>query len=305
MALLCVGLVATGETRTRSLRLALLPFEDRAGFQGEWNLATDVPALLGQYLSEEASVHVVPMDSVEAVARERKLKKHQDVESAVSLGRYLGTDIVIVGRVDRFGMRRFTAGDPNLVGYKSYSSRIVLSAVRLIRVATGKEVETFEVSRDSLESPLGLDLFGRPRQQDREFRRLLKVEFGSEDFFGLPFGKLVDEVFGDLSTQIIQALVERPPIDLSGELAKVLSVEDEEVFLGIGNQDHVEHGDLLPLYKGEAQIALVEVDQILGMHLCKARIVEQVGPVEAGLRIGQRVPLVKRTVKERKFKNFP
>ena len=75
LALLCVGLVATGETRMRSLRLALLPFEDRVGFQGKWNLATDVPALLGQYLSEEASVHIVPMDSVEAVARKEKLKK--------------------------------------------------------------------------------------------------------------------------------------------------------------------------------------------------------------------------------------
>ena len=297
LVLLCVGLGAAGESQTRSLRIALLPFEDRAGFQGEWNLATDVPSLLGQYLSEGASVHVIPIDSVEAVAREKKLKKHQDVENAVSLGRYLGAEVVIAGRIDRFGMRRFTAGDPNFVGYKSYSSRIVLSDVRLIKVAAGKEVKTFEVSRDSVESPLGLDLFGRPRQQDREFRRLLKVEFGSEDFFELPFGQFADEVFGDLSAQIIRALVERPPLDLSGELAKVLSVEAKEVFLGVGSRDNVEHGDLLPLYKGDEQVALVEVNQILSSHLCRARIVERVGPVEAGLRIGQRVSLVKQTVK--------
>ena len=288
------GLGATAQTQARwqsefsPLRIALLPFEDGAGFQGDWNLAIDVPVLLGQYLSKAATVHVVPMDSVLAAQEEL-----EDVESVASLGRYLEADIVIVGRVDRFGMRRFTAGDPNLIGYKSYSSQVALSNVRLIKVATGEDVDVLDVSRKLEERPLGLDLFGRPRQQDKEFRELFSIEFASDRFFELQLGELTAQVFGDLSTQIIRALIERPPIDLFGENAKVLSVEENEVFLGIGSQNNVEQGDVLPLYdQGGGQVALVEVNEVLGSQLCKALVVERDGAIEPGFGIGQRVPPV-------------
>ncbi len=287
------GLGAPAQTKARwqgdsPLRIALLPFEDDAGFQGDWNLARDVPVLLGQYLSKAATVHVVPMDSVLAAREEL-----EDGENAVSLGRCLEADFVIVGRVDRFGMRRFTAGDPNLIGYKSYSSQVALSDVRLIKVATGEDVDVLDVSRKSEERPLGLDLFGRPRQQDKEFRELFSTEFASDRFFELQLGELTAQAFGDLSTQIVRALVERPPIDLLGENAKVLSVEENEVFLGIGSQNHVEQGDVLPLYdQGGGQVALVEVNEVLGSQLCKARIVERDGAIEPGFGIGQRVPPV-------------
>jgi hypothetical protein len=251
----------------------------------------DVPTLLGQYLSDEATISVVPMDSVKTALSEERLRKLRGVARAIGLGRCVEVDLVIIGRVERFGMRRLTAGDPNLIGYKSYTSQIDLRDVQLIKVVTEEIVETFEVSRDSTERPLGLDLFGRPRRQDREFRELFAVDFGSERFYELPLGRLAADTFRDLSTQIIRAVTERPPIDLSGERAVVLSVEDNEVYLGIGSQDRVEPGDLLPLYSGETQIALVKVHQILGSHLCKAQVVEQAGPIEVGFRIGQRVSL--------------
>jgi hypothetical protein len=293
--------VATGQTpeqqqvSRRPLRIALLQFEDRAGFQGDWNLATDVPILLGKYLSEAALVQIIPMDSVAAAAKERKLGDsgytREYAKNVARAGRDLSADIVIVGTIERFGTRRRTAGDPNLISYKAYSSSIELSDVRLIKAATGEEVDVLEISSASEERPLGLDLFGRPREQDKEFRELFKVEFGSERFFELQLGELTAEVFGDLSTQIIRTLVDRPPIDLSGDNARVLSVEEDEVFLGIGSQNHVEHGDMLPLYdKGGVQMALVEVNEVLGSQLCRARVVEREGAIEPGFRIGQRVP---------------
>jgi hypothetical protein len=289
VCVLCAAPAVEEGTQAGSLRIALLPFEDHAGFQGKWNLAMDVPAMFGQCLSEAAAIRVVPMDSVEAVLHEKDLRKLKGNAHAIRLGRRVGADLVIVGKVEHFGMRRLTAGDPNLIGYKSYTSQIDLRDVQLIKVATEEVVGTFEVSRDSTEHPLGVDLFGRPRRQDREFRELFTVDFGSEHFYELPLGKLATDAFRDLSAQIIQALMERPPVDLSGERAVVLSIEDNEVYLGIGSQNRVEHGDLFPLYSGDTQIALVKVHQILGSHLCKARIVERAGQIEVGSRIGQRV----------------
>ena len=103
MSALCLGLTAKGGEGVQAplLRIALLPFEDRAGFQGKWNLATDVPVLLGQYMSEEAAIRVIPMDSVEAALCEKTLEKRQELARAASLGRHLGADLVIIGRGKR------------------------------------------------------------------------------------------------------------------------------------------------------------------------------------------------------------
>ena len=272
-----------------TLRLALLDFEDRVGFQAEWHLSRDVPDLLGRYLDADDAVFVIPPAEVEAVQLDKQFKKYYGIDRAVRLGQSLAADVVITGVVEKMGMRRTTVGNPNLAGYKSYNSAIHLSQVQLIRVATGELVETFETLRDSTEKSYGLDLFGRPRKQDRVFRELFKVDFGSERFFELTFGKLVEVAFRDLSSQMITSLTERPPIDLSGAQAQVLAVEADEVYLGIGILDRVEYGDVLPLYDKEVRIALVRVHQLIGPHLCKAEIVEKFGVIDTGLRIGQRL----------------
>lgn len=291
---LCTSAVAA-EGPLPTLRLALLDFEDRAGFQAEWHVARDVPDLLGQYLDADDAVSVIPPKEVEAVQLDEQFEKYQGMDRAVRLGHFLAADVVITGIVEKLGVRRVTVGNPNLAGYKSYNSVIHLSQVQLIRVATGEIVETFETRRDSTEKSYGLDLFGRPRKQDRAFRTLFKVDFGSERFFELTFGKLVASAFKDLSSQMIKSLTERPPIDLSSAQAQVLAVDADEVYLGIGILDRVEHGDVLPLYNKEVRIALVRVHQIIGPHLCKAEVVEKFGVIDTGLRIG---PRLSRTAKE-------
>ena len=187
------------------LRLALLDFEDRAGFQAEWHLSREVPDLLGRYLDADDAIFVIPTKEVEAVQLNKQFKKYQGIDRAVRLGLFLDADVVITGIVEKLGMRRVTVGNPNLAGYKSYNSVIHLSQVELIRVATGEIVETFETLRDSTEKSYGLDLFGRPREQDRVFRELFKVDFGSERFFELAFGELVDVTFRSrLKTYLIR-----------------------------------------------------------------------------------------------------
>jgi hypothetical protein len=271
------------------LRLALLPFADEAGFQGKWDLALDVPNLLGEHLARRAALSIVPMDSVEIALSVGNLHRQADLTRALSLGQGLEVDLVLTGEVKSFGVRRFSAGDPNLVGYKSYRTQIEIADVQLIRVATGEIVETFAVVRDSVERPFALDLFGRPRQQDREFRELFEVEFGSQQFYELPFGRLVDEALAELGARIASVLVERPPLDLGDGEGTVLGVDAQEVYLNIGSEHRVEHGDLLSIYRNDTRIAVVEVRQIIGSRLCKAWIVEKAGEVESGDRIGQRL----------------
>ena len=271
------------------LRVVLMPFVDRAGFQGKWELGLDVPRLLGSYLQRQANLEIVSIDTVSAVLNEKAIKKLKGAERSRAVGRRLDADVTVEGVVEKFGVRRTMAGDPNLVGYKTYAYKVKIVDVDLVQVVTQQLLGTCAVNLDSLDRPLGLDLFGRPRQQDKEFRELFKVDFAGKRFFELAFGRLVEIAFIDLGRQVVENLVKRPPIELS-ERAVVLAVEGEEVFLGLGKEDRVQYGDVLPVLSDKQHIALVQVRQVLGAHLCKGVIIEQQEPVESGLRLGQRLP---------------
>ena len=104
----------------------------------------------------------------------------------------------------------------------------------------------------------------------------------------MAFGIHVQNVFEELTTSIVGELLHRDPIVL-GETAKVLAIDGEEVFLGLGKEDLVQHGDTLPLLELGNQVGVVKVKQILGPHLSRAIVVDRSQPLKAGLVIGQRL----------------
>jgi len=270
------------------LRLAVLTFEDEAGFQGKWELGRDVPALLGKQLSREGVISIVSRDSVEMAERSEESKRLRGAYRAAHIGERVGADYVISGKIEAFGVRRIVVGDPNLVGYKSYTYHIDLRNIEMTRAGDRQIVEAFDAETDSVSRPFELNLFGRPGEQEREFRRLFTVDFDSGEFYDLAFGRFVASTLRDVSKRLVDALIERPAIVLSGE-AKVLAVDDAQVFLGIGSDDLVEHGDLLPLLNDTTEVALVKIDQIIGPHLSRAAILGDATSIEIGMRIGQRI----------------
>ena len=271
------------------LRVLLLPFDDDAGFQGDWDLSVDVPQLLGAYLSETSGVEVVTKDSIGHSTYKKICTEGITVGSAGhSVALELGIDVLITGRIKKFGVRRAMAGDPNLIGYRSYTYSIELSDIDLIQVDSDIVLATLSAKEDSVERPIQFDLFGKPRVQDLEFRELLTVPFASKRFFELSFGKHAERVFKDISDHIVQTLLEREPLVLT-DSAKVLAINGEEVFLGIGKDNLVQHGDVLPLLDSGQHVGIVRVKQILGPHLSKAIVVDHNQPIHAGLGVGQRL----------------
>ena len=63
----------------------------------------------------------------------------------------------------------------------------------------------------------------------------------------------------------------------------------KHVFIGLGKEDLVQHGDTLPLLELGHQVGVVRVKQILGPHLSRAIVVDCSQPLKAGLVIGQRL----------------
>ena len=65
-----------GYTDIPPMRVALLPFEDRAGFQGEWELARDVPELLGVHLSALPGISVASTDALQEADDLKQVKTY-------------------------------------------------------------------------------------------------------------------------------------------------------------------------------------------------------------------------------------
>ena len=294
LSLLFVSLIVgalPGGADTPPMRVALLPFEDRAGFQGEWELARDVPKLLGVHLSAIPGISVV---STEALREAGDPTSRRDAFSLGdewrSIARRLDVDVLIRGRIDKFGVRRTMAGDPNTLGYRSYTHSVQLDEIELIDGMSGSVLSTLEVRRDSVERPLDLSLFGKPNAQDREFRALLSVEFASDAFFVLTFGQHVQAVFDQFSRDIADSLLGRRPIALR-EDAKVLAVDGREVYLNVGNEDLIRRGDMFSVLQDGQPVGAVRIEEIIGQNLSKASIAESEIPIQVGLSLGARLVL--------------
>lgn len=271
------------------VRVVVMPFEDRAGFQGKWDLSKDVPKLLAANLRSVAGIEIIEPDLVESVAsRVIDTNRSQDYSIFDSVASELKADVFVTGIVEKFGVRRAMAGDPNSIGYRAYTYSIELNEIEIVQIGSGAILATLSVNRDSVDRPIQFNLFGKPQVQDREFRELLSVSFASKRFFEMAFGIHVQNVFEELTVSIVDELLYRGPIVL-GESAKVLAIDGEEVFIGLGKEDLVQHGDTLPLLELGHQVGVVRVKQILGPHLSRAIVVDCSQPLRAGLVIGQRL----------------
>lgn len=271
-----------------ALRIAVLPFVDAAGFQGDWQLSEDVPRRLAAHLALTQGIEVVPPDRVFALFD--SLSGGANTQKALKAGRLLGANLVVWGRVEECGVRRMTAGDPNLASYKSYHYRVELDEVELIRVGQQDVWRTLTAQQDTVLRPVEMNLFGKPGELDRQYRELFNVEFGSDAFLQLGFGAFVDGVLQELTTDLVATITDRPRLDTSRAGAEVLSVDSGMVFLGLGTEDGLAVDDVLPLLNSGERVAVVVVTELIGARLSKARILQSTGTVEAGCRIGQRLP---------------
>lgn len=292
VVLLCCALSGTAPAAAHGvLRIAVLPFEDSSGYQGVWDLAHDVPRELARHLRSVPEFEVLPADSAFSAMRAAHHEKDAR-QRALRAGRALGADLVVCGRIEACGARRTTAGDPNLASYKSYSFRVDLQDVELIRVGQGQVWRTLAATQDTVLRPLEMNLFGKPGELDRQYQALFEVAFGSPAFLELAFGQFADGVLQELAGDVAATVTDRPPLKVSREGAEVLVVEPEsgEVFLGIGSDDGAIVGDTISLVREGERVAAVRVIDVIGAHLSKAKILESTTTVAAGDRIGQRLP---------------
>lgn len=260
--------------------IAVLPLQDQSGFRKDvWDLPLEMARLVSAELALRPSWRVVPFDAVaQAIGSTRRFKADQ----AAVVGQRLQVDYVLLGVIRKMNMGRFSVGDPLLGGYKSYTGEVDLE-VQALRVADRSEALSVTGGSELTDRDVGLDLLGKPRQQDLEFTSLHDLPFGSPAFRETVLGKAtlaaVEEVLDDLIP-----LVRPAGTGAIGQSGVVLSVHGPEVYLSLGIENGLRPGHRLEVTPGDRRsadsaavpgqvIAVVEVQEVIGARLSKARIV--------------------------------
>ncbi|MDE2743768.1 MAG: hypothetical protein OXI58_19410 [Gemmatimonadota bacterium] len=272
--------------------VAVVPFVDESGFrEGVWNVEYELANMLSAELVAVRNWKVVPFDAVAELAMEQGFASH---EQALAIGRKLGADFVIMGLLQDYDMRRLSVGDPLVGGYKSYSA-VAQMRVEIAQVDDGSAIGQAETLRNLTDRDVGLDLLGKPREQDLQFASLKEVEFGSEEFRQTLLGQATVEAIGELVHKVVAAF-EPEGLVFKGDAPEVIAVYSEDIYANIGSAHGIRPRLRFFVYPGnerikaegldpEESVALVEVAEIISTRLASLRVIRTTGEIKAGDRL--------------------
>ena len=272
--------------------IAVLPFADKSGFLKDiWDLGPEMARLVSLEMGIFPDWRVVPFEVVrEVVTGNGKLKP----ERAVEWGRMMKADLVALGTIHDFNMGRFSVGDPLLGGYKSYTGTARLQ-IQILRVEDGSGLGMVEAARELTDRDLGLDLLGKPREQDLKFTGLREMSFGSQAFRETVLGQATLEAVGEL-LQKLTGLVRPRALNMGGKVAEILSVYGDDVYINVGSENGLRAGYRFEVLPGaqrvreegadpRQQIGVVEVVAVIGARLSSVRFLEGREAIRAGDRL--------------------
>jgi hypothetical protein len=272
--------------------VAVMPFRNESSFRkGVWDLESEMARVLSERMDNSPDWHVVPWRVVdELTSGPEKLTD----ATAVAVGVSVEADIVLIGRILEYDMSRVTVGDPMVGGYKSYSG-IAEIEMRALRVLDGTVLGTVAANEESVDRGLGLNLLGRPRDQDRQFMSLHKMVFGSEEFSTTAIGQVTDTAM-QLIIQQFTEVIRPSSLKMDGQPGEILSVHEDEVYINIGSENKLRVAYRFKVYAGpdrakkenlntQQHIAIVEVQEIIGARLASVRVLDGEGKIQPGDRL--------------------
>ena len=280
------------ETKSKKPWIAVLPMKDVSGFrEGVWDIENELPALLTEELGSQDVWRTVPYAAVRLVAG--GARHHWPEEVLLRVADLLRADILLKGTVLDYNMERLHVGDPLLAGYKSFSgiAELELTAMRGGDLST---IGRLYSKKETTDRDLGLDLFGKPREQDFQYVNLDKMAFGSDDFRATPIGEATVQALVEVADKLSE-LIRPGNIRLGSEPAVVLSVYGDEIFINLGSENAVHRGYRFEVYPGPeraieeeldtlASVGLVEVADVVGARVSRVVMIGS-GQIASGDRL--------------------
>ena len=272
--------------------IAVMPLADLSGFRSDiWDLELEMARLLSNGMRGLPYWQVVDQEAVAAVVGNyRKLTRKEVLEA----GAILEADLVVTGSIVDSDMKRISVGDPFVGGYKSYTGIAELQ-VLVLQVADGSELGRADSKQEAVSRGLGLDLLGKPRDEDLELMGLEETEFGSTEFQATPLGQVTYDAVEDLVGKLTR-LLHPSSLKLDGQPGRIMSKHQEEVYINLGSENGLRAGYRFEVYPGPERaraaeqgaperIGLVEVADVIGGRLSRVRVVEGYYAIEVDDRL--------------------
>ena len=272
--------------------VAVVPFVDKSGFrEGVWNVEYEMANMLSIELEVVPEWRVVPFSAVAELALQQGAKNEAE---ALRIARQLAADVVLIGLLQDYDMRRLSVGDPLVGGYKSYTA-VAQMQVRVLRAVEGDEMGVVETLRELNDRDLGLDILGKPREQDTQFAGLKDIEFGSDEFRQTLIGKTTIEAIDDL-VQKVAAVFKPGGLEIQNISPEIISVYGDDIYSNLGSEHGLRPKFRFAIYPSEDRIkeegldpqqsvAVVEVAEVIGARLSSLRVLSETGPIKPGDRL--------------------
>lgn len=279
--------------------LAVLPFEDRSGFDGHWDLSRGISHLLAERLNQVQGYRMTMVDSSAELSVGEILECGHEftADSLYSPYDSLGVGYLICGTVEDFGISRFGIATPGVGGYQAYRAKV---RVRFSVYQRGASIPVLEDESEGeiKQRGLGLTFLGKPTEQMEEYELLDRLEFGSPQFMSTIAGKAVEALLMEMVEKIQLTLPPQEDLDSDIGLAVILSIEEGQVYMNRGYEDEVKVGDEFEVYTRGEELRDPETNELLGYtdrkvgriqvtfvksaHLSRARVVEGEGEIAPG-----------------------
>jgi len=244
-----------GAASSGMMRIAVVDFENRSGYGGEWSIGQGISSMLATALFKSGKFQVVEREKLRAIMKEKKMAEEgiTDERSLSVLGKLAGANYIITGDVTEFGVSQGGVGGGlalpggfGNVGLKSQTARTVVD-VRIIDVATGVIVAAEQGS--GKESARGVSLGG-----GNWWDGFGNIKFGSEGWDSSLPGKATRKAVEDLTSKISISLYK----------AKVIDVDGATVTINMGTTAGAKKGMVLNVIREGKAIVDPDTGAILG-----------------------------------------
>lgn len=242
-------------------QIAFTKFENNSSYEGNWELEYDVPNFIASYVRESFELSVLSPKNLEYEITNSKA----DSVPIFEFINQSGFQYLVTGIISKFSISRFTAGEPKLAGYETYSNDVTFS-LNILDLSSNKIIFSEIFSKEMSDLGVGVTIFGRESESKKEFYKLNEIRFGSSEFVQTLIGKnmlFLSEAFTEKAKPIFSDLVkskisilknhiEVQPSPLTRKIVKgeilLIDLENKEVFINLGSSDNLSVGSVLSVY---------------------------------------------------------
>lgn len=258
-------------------------FSNSSIYEGTWKLEYDVPDFIADYFREKFDFFAISPYNIDKLASEDSIA---GIDKFELMKRY-NINFTVDGRIKKFTINRFTAGEPKVVGYETYSVEIIIEFI-ITDVIDNKIIFQEFLENNQNDFGVGFNLFGRESESRKEFYSLDKIIFGSPDFMQTLVAKNlinISEQFAKKIQPFFKSIKKTDTINKDSSLAVLinpkksnpfvkkiikgiivsLDEETKEVFLNLGSAEQLTKGDVLNVYALKDSVFDSQTKTLLGV----------------------------------------